>query len=247
VEVVTRAQWGARAPLSRHLIATPTPELWIHHSAGALDAGGNGVWWDDVRGIQDFHMDGRGWSDIAYSFLVGGGRIFEGRGAGVAGGHTKGHNTISHAICLIGNYDEWQPQPGDLEAIAQLVRHGREQRWWGAITGGHRDASGASTACPGRHLEAAIPRIEALAQEEDDMPTTTRVLWYQGPATQPGNYAYQVVGLHGKQLGTAGLALCRRLGVSEPVGASPGSEHAPMGAEWQATVILVDGPCRNQP
>lgn len=173
VTIVSRADWGARPPRSRYAITTPTPELYIHHTAGALDAGGNGVWWDDVRGIQDFHMDGRGWSDIAYSFIVGGGQVFEGRGAGIAGGHTKGRNTVSHAICLIGSYDFMTPQPKDLRAIADLVRHGREQGWWGEITGGHRNAPGASTSCPGNHLQAAIPEIRALAAAgtttEDDV------------------------------------------------------------------------------
>jgi hypothetical protein len=177
MEIVTRAEWGAKPARSRHYIDTPTPRLWIHHTAGALDQNGNGVWWDDVLGIQDFHMrpvseGGRGWSDIAYSFLVGGGQVFEGRGAGIAGGHTKGDNSSSHAICLIGSYDFMTPQPKDLRAIADLARHGREQGWWGEITGGHRNAPGASTACPGRHLQAAIPELRALAgipQPEDDM------------------------------------------------------------------------------
>ncbi len=247
LDIVTRAEWGARPPRSVHRIATPTPELWLHHSAGALDAGGNGVWWDDLRGIQDFHMaglleGGRGWSDIAYSFLVAGGRAFEGRGAGVAGGHTKGRNTISHAICVVGNYDIWEPQPEDVRAVAQLVRHGREQGWWRDLTEGHRAAPGASTACPGRHLEAAIPTIRALAQEDDDM--ATRVLWYRGP--DGGAYAYQLAGLHGKALGNAGLELCRSLGVPESI-TGPGSKTAPLDETWQATAILVDGPCRNQP
>lgn len=177
MRIVSRAEWGAAKPRSRRVIDTPTPRLWIHHTAGALDANGNGVWWDDVRGIQDFHMrpvseGGRGWSDIAYSFLVGGGQVFEGRGVGIAGGHTKDDNSTSHAICLIGSYDFMTPQPKDLRAIADLARHGCEQGWWSAITGGHRQAPGASTQCPGKHLQAAIPEIRALAGTptgDDDM------------------------------------------------------------------------------
>lgn len=184
MRIITRQEWGGKAPTSRRTIQLPTPELYIHHTVGALDAGGNGVWWDDVRGIQDFHMrpvnqGGRGWSDIAYSFVVGGGQVFEGRGVGIAGSHTGGRNSVSHAICLIGNYDAWQPDPQDVQAIADIVRHGREQEWWGDITGGHRDAPEASTACPGRHLQAAIPDIRILADlaetQEDDVPAPTDV------------------------------------------------------------------------
>lgn len=172
MRIITRAEWGAAPAKHRTYIATPTPRLWLHHTAGALDAGGNGVWWDDVRGIQDFHMrpksqGGRGWSDIAYSFLVGGGQIFEGRGVGIAGGHTAGDNTLSHAICLIGDYTWMTPKQADLEAIAWLIAHGREHGWWGDLTGPHRDAPGAATQCCGRNLIDKIPDLRRMA-------TTTR-------------------------------------------------------------------------
>lgn len=168
MRIITRAEWGAAPAKHRTYIATPTPRLWLHHTAGALDAGGNGVWWDDVRGIQDFHMrptskGGRGWSDIAYSFLVGGGQIFEGRGVGIAGGHTAGDNSQSHAICLIGDYTWMTPKQADLEAIAWLMRHGRERGWWGDLTGPHRDAPGAATQCCGRNLIDKIPDLRRMA------------------------------------------------------------------------------------
>lgn len=173
--IISRAESGLRPATRRTYIDTPTPELWLHHSAGALDAGGNGVWWDDVLGIQEFHMrpvaqGGRGWSDIAYSFLIGGGLIFEGRGVGIAGGHTAGHNRISHAICLIGNYELMEPTDEDLDAAAWLIGHGRRQGWWGELTGPHRDASGASTACCGRHLIARIPDLRRMAATTEEDP-----------------------------------------------------------------------------
>lgn len=170
--IIRRAEWRARAPKRRLEIPTPTPELWLHHSV----TGASGDLAAIVRQIQAYHMDSKGWSDIAYSFLVGpDGSIYEGRGAGVAGGHTEGHNKISHAICAIGNYDSLWPPTAMLDAIAWLVAHGHAQGWWPAqITGGHRQASGASTACPGRHLMTALPDInaKALAGTNPTPPTT---------------------------------------------------------------------------
>lgn len=163
MRIISREEWGARPPRYVHQISTPTDELWLHHTAGALDENGNGVWWDDMRSIQDFHMDGRGWSDIAYSFLIAGGLVWEGRGAGIAGGHTKDHNTISHAICVVGNYEFMQPTQRDLEAIAWLMRHGRTKGWWGGLTGDHSAASGANTSCCGRNLRARIPDLRRMA------------------------------------------------------------------------------------
>ena len=176
MNIISRAEWGARSPSRPPTpIATPTPRLWLHHTAGALDAGGNGVWWDDVRGIQNFHIDVRKWIDIGYSFVVGGGKVYEGRGAGIAGGHTEGDNSRSHAICLVGDYSWMDPTDRDLAAIVDLTVHGHKNGWWpNQITGGHRDAPGAQTACPGDRLYARIPDLNRLitarlAAPEDDM------------------------------------------------------------------------------
>jgi len=154
VDIIARADWGARLPRHRYHIDTPTPELWLHHTAGN-HRGANGM-----RAIQAFHMDTRGWSDIAYSFVVDriSLNVYEGRGAGIAGGHTRGHNRTSHAICVMGNFEDLIPQTDLLELLAELVDHGHTQGWWPAqFTGGHRDV--ASTACPGRNLYAQIPVI----------------------------------------------------------------------------------------
>lgn len=170
--IVLRSDWGARAPKAVYRIALPTPRLWIHHTATEQHGAAG------VRAIQAFHMDSHGWSDIAYSFLVDDdGTIYEGRGAGVAGGHTQGDNTTSHAICLMGNFEDRPPTDRAVESTVWLAQHGRDAGWWVPTLGGHRDAPGASTACPGRLLYAALPTIRlrvagALPVQEDDMPYT---------------------------------------------------------------------------
>lgn len=170
IDIISREQWGAIQAKSRSTITTPSPELWLHHTAGD-HRGAAGV-----RRIQQFHMAakpaGRGWSDIAYSFLIDRFtlQIFEGRGAGVLGSHTYGRNSRSHAICIMGDFEKDTPSPPLLDRIAELVRHGHERRWWpAALTGGHRDV--ASTACPGRNLYARIGDINRRAGAEPQMPT----------------------------------------------------------------------------
>lgn len=170
MNIVSRQQWGAKPPRSRRTITLPTPKLFLHHTAGSEPDGADGV-----RRIQAFHMDTRGYADIAYSFVVDrDGVVFEGRGAGVAGAHTRGHNTTSHAICVIGHYDNERPTTATLDAVAALVAHGHTQGWWpNQLTGGHRDVG--STSCPGRHLYAQIDTINRLAgsgpQEDETMLT----------------------------------------------------------------------------
>jgi hypothetical protein len=106
-------------------------------------------------------MDYRGWSDIAYSYLMDpDGNLFEGRGMGIAGGHTLGRNTISHALCVMGNYEV---QPVDSDLVPRIVEYSRWMHDQGAtpllFTGGHRDAPLAETTCPGRNLYAILPEI----------------------------------------------------------------------------------------
>lgn len=122
-------------------------------------------------------MDGRGWSDIAYSFLVDDdGTVYEGRGYGIAGGHTQGDNSTSHAICLLGNFDNRPPTRAALEAAGALAGAGALRGAWTTITGGHRDAPGAQTACPGRYLYAQLGALRAIATDttpgDDHVPLT---------------------------------------------------------------------------
>src|SRR5690606_5031661 len=87
--------------------------------------------------------------------------IYEGRGAGIAGGHTAGDNTRSHAICLLGTFDNRAPTKQARDSLVWLARHRTDRRWWTPTRGGHRHAPGASTARPRRHLYAALPGIRA--------------------------------------------------------------------------------------
>lgn len=55
-----------------------------------------------VRAIQRFHMDTRGWLDIGYHWLIApDGTVFAGRPVGQVGAHAAGHNTASVGYCLL--------------------------------------------------------------------------------------------------------------------------------------------------
>lgn len=110
---------------------------------------------DVVRGIQNYHMDTQGWSDIAYNIAVCvHGYQYEGRGKGIgsaANGSTQA-NADWYAVCaLVGEGD---PQPPDL--IQGLKDAAATCRSWGAGNGscGHRDLY--ATACPGDDLYALV-------------------------------------------------------------------------------------------
>lgn len=156
MRITPRAEWRARAPKYRPTsIPLPTPRLWLHHTA---------VEWHGpigARQTQNYHMDTKGWNDLGYSFLVDDdGTVYEGRGAGVLGAHTEGDNDESHAIACMGDFTRRDPSQRMLDSIVDLAVHGHQAGWWPArITGGHRDAPGAQTACPGDRLHLLIPDL----------------------------------------------------------------------------------------
>lgn len=166
--IVSRSGWGAAPPEhDPNPIPTPTPRLWVHHTGGS-ERGAAGV-----RAIQRYHQDSKGWNDIAYSFLIDpDGTIYEGRGAGISGAHTEGDNDESHAICLMGNFEGAEPTVQALTSLVALARHGQDRGWWVPTLGGHRDAPGAQTACPGHHLYKLLPRARQLVAAEPTNPTT---------------------------------------------------------------------------
>lgn len=168
MRIIPRNEWGARYPDGFRSAPIPAREVWLHHSVTVapdllppFD--------DDDAAMRTLERIGqqRFGGGISYTFAITPvGRIYEGHGIGRQGAHTGGRNSISRAICLIGNYDTARPTREQLDAVAWLLREGKTRGWWqqARLTGGHRDAPGASTACPGRHAHAAIAEINRRAE-----------------------------------------------------------------------------------
>lgn len=147
MDIVSRKEWGARAPKSR--IATTwgrRTEFVVHHSEGPPKA--------SIRSVQDFHMDVRRWSDIAYNFLVrDDGTIYEGRGWLTVGAHATGHNTSGIGVCYIG-YDA--PTPEAKASIRALYDYACAKAGHQLLKKGHGQLSQNSTDCPGSKLLAWV-------------------------------------------------------------------------------------------
>jgi len=147
--IVTRAQWGARAP--RGSVATTTwarrTGVAIHHSAGPTT--------QTVRSIQDHQMDRNGWQDIGYNWLVDQqGRVYEGRSGGwlAIGAHAANQNTAWIGVCWIGDSRTVQPSPAALAAIRWLVDEARRLAGRRLEVRGHGQVPGQATECPGPNL-----------------------------------------------------------------------------------------------
>lgn len=58
-----------------------------------------------VNEIRRWHVEDNGWSDIGYHYIIDrNGVVIEGRPLERTGAHTKGHNTGTVGICLIGGH-----------------------------------------------------------------------------------------------------------------------------------------------
>lgn len=104
VLLVTRAEWDARAPLSRTNL-TPSFGTTTHWEGPHMGDFDHSECAGKVRGIQKYHMDTKGWVDIAYTALTcPHGYVFEGRWVGTrtaANGTTEG-NDSAYAVCYLG-------------------------------------------------------------------------------------------------------------------------------------------------
>jgi hypothetical protein len=157
MDVVSRDEWGARAPRNRTLLTkAAVDELVLHYSSMDAERRTTHAGCPEVvRNIQRFHMDTKGWSDIAYNMLFcQHGVAFEGRGWFVMGASTLHHNRHTQATCFLGGDAENRDDvtvPGRA-AAEELVREFLANFGAGKRVVGHRDLS--PTRCPGEELYA---------------------------------------------------------------------------------------------
>jgi hypothetical protein len=120
-----RSAWNASPPSSSISLAPSIRYAVVHHTVTSntyAPADVPGI----LRSIQAFHQDGRGWSDIAYNFLVDRfGTVWEGRarsleGAAI-GAHAAGFNSGSVGVANIGSYDIVQPSAAQVNATAEII------------------------------------------------------------------------------------------------------------------------------
>jgi hypothetical protein len=137
----------------------PTGEFYVHHGAAGAPTLAT------LRAYEAWHVRNNGWSALGYNFAItGDGTIYEGRGWLAQGAHTSGRNTVSHAVVLVGDFSSARVSDAAVEALAWLTVEGHRV---GAlrtptITGGHREAPGQSTSCPGNGGMDAVARARRL-------------------------------------------------------------------------------------
>lgn len=155
--VVSRATWGARAPVCSGTLHTPY-RLTFHETVtpnGEIGAAARAR----MRQIQAFHINTRGWCDIGYHFTVdASGVIYRGRiTTHRTGAHVLNQNTGNIGFALLGTYEGHQPGTAQLKGLehgfAWMV-HYYHITIDGSHIRGHRQWPGQSTSCPSNNVLA---------------------------------------------------------------------------------------------
>ncbi|MDX6476846.1 MAG: hypothetical protein QOH95_2357 [Gaiellaceae bacterium] len=125
--IIPRSGWGAIEEIVRAKpsVAPAVRLAVVHHTAGTNSytrAQAAAI----VRGIEVYHVQGNGWNDIGYNFLVDRfGNVYEGRGGGteknVVGAHSEGFNTGTVGVALIGNFAHATPPRAQQDALVGLL------------------------------------------------------------------------------------------------------------------------------
>ena len=153
--IIERPEWGARHEDGFGPRPVGDLEVYVHHSV-TIAPDLLPPFTDDYAAVRQLEAIGesRFGKGISYQFpITPAGLIFEGVSIDRVGAAISNYNTPSANIVWVGNYDVATPPRPMLEATDWLLHHGVAKGWWRAprVTGGHRDAPGAHTACPGRY------------------------------------------------------------------------------------------------
>jgi hypothetical protein len=162
---VRREAWGAAPPRAgESVFEEAKTRITLHHSAIDSEPAFFGGYRRTVRGIQEFHQGERGWTDVAYHFLVDpAGEVYEARLLYTRGSHAGSSeaNAGNLGICLIGNFEDKPPPAAQLAGLCRLLVHVETKLGLGLSTlATHREVKAEfglpGTACPGEHLQEVV-------------------------------------------------------------------------------------------
>lgn len=183
VRLVTRGQSSLREPRKLVLLSKPVGYIFIHHTASKRSDNPLKDWSE----IQGYHMNTKGWADIAYTWGASVDRrngasqpvALEGRqldGKAVVGAHTLGWNDRSIAVCAIGNFQGDEADNLLIEAVKGAIELAKQRGQVVANPVIWSHSKVFATACAGHNLIVRIPELykDAPAIEVPTLPVPAK-------------------------------------------------------------------------
>lgn len=161
MDIVPRKDWAKQTWKPLIPLQLPVDELYVHHSGGGAPTLAT------MLGNERHHVVGNGWGRLGYNWQItwenNRARAYEGCGAHI-GAQVAGRNSRSIGICLVGGWSTGTVPAEVIALLVDLVRHihGLGVLSQPQITGGHGDAPGAATLCPGTAGRRAIAEARVL-------------------------------------------------------------------------------------
>lgn len=187
-EFYPRTEWAVRRPIFRK-ISTPTPEGWQHHTgirlqgAVPMDPGRLAVikWarnFEEAELKHDPNLIAIGYHRLIISSGPHDGAVVETRPWGTQGGATFTRNSVSHAICITGNFSAGDiPSEKALDSAAgewaDSIRRGFVSL--NAFIDSHSRAPDNHTACCGLNLISQLPSMRDRVKKKLLIPPATPV------------------------------------------------------------------------
>ena len=227
--IVPRSGWHANEEIVRAAprFAPAVRLAVVHHTAGAnsyTPAQAAAI----VRGIEVYHVQGNGWNDIGYNFLVDRfGTVYEGRAGGITknviGAHSEGFNSGTVGVALIGNFTNAVPPRAMQDALVKLLA-------W-RLDLAHVDPLSRVVYVSGGNAKFKAGRSVTLRAISGHRDT--------GPSECPGNDAYALLPAIAKRVSLTGLPKL----YSPTVAAAPGGParfRARLSSALPWTVTITD-------
>ena len=156
IYIMSREGWNAKSSIGNYGKNKPK-YIILHHS---LNPSSSSYGTYVIRNIQAYHMSSKGFNDIGYHYLISvKGVIYKGRPDTANGAHTKGKNSKSIGICIIGNFDEEDiSDDAYVSLISLLCKLCKEHNILVENIKGHCDY--ARKTCPGKNLYSKLSDIQ---------------------------------------------------------------------------------------
>ncbi len=150
--IITVQQWGGSPTIDSLAKKHSINHITLHHQGEPFPKGKDPVQY--LKNLQSWSRREKKWIDIPYHYIIDlDGKVYEGRNINYAGDTNTEYDPTGHALIeVVGNFEEVEPNPEQLEAVVRTMT-------WLALKynipveliRGHKDYS-SQTVCPGKNL-----------------------------------------------------------------------------------------------